>query len=103
MGLKIHCHICDKFIRDVDVNSVGGLTGKEMCRDCYDRVQGLFGDVEKAQKKFMADLEKLYKQAQMNFEKLDLVYANYIASGKDLYKNAESQLNALVRDAQHDK
>jgi len=47
MAVKIECSICGVFIKQVEPYEFQKLTGKEFCKDCGDKVNGVYRELDK--------------------------------------------------------
>ena len=54
MAVKVHCSICDKFIKDVDNYDFQKLTFQEICKKCGERVDNVYGKLDQ----MVSELEK---------------------------------------------
>ena len=61
MAVKVHCSICEKFIKNVEQYDFQKLTGEEICKKCGDRVSKVYGELDGLIGESTKEIEEYYE------------------------------------------
>ena len=95
MGAKIYCNVCDMLIKDVKLEEIGKITGKEICTACAKRIDSVFGQFAEVMKGFRESLERCHTEAQKEREAINKAFTAFKQKGERLLENAEKELKEL--------
>ena len=70
MAVKIHCSICDKFIKRVYEKEIQKITGREMCEDCGAEVTRIKKELDDMVTEVKKDLDKRHKSIMKRYHLL---------------------------------
>ena len=97
MGIRIHCKICEIFIKEAVGDDIQKLTGTEVCQECNTRVKKKMGDFDKLYAKNVEDINKLAKEADTYYKTIEQDRLKYVNNLKGLYPRfPKGSFNALT-------
>ena len=97
MAVKVHCSVCDVFIKNVEPFELQKLTGKEICADCAKKIADTMKVLDTSQKEYLAQIEKLHKEAKSKYMKLDEIYNHFSAQAKDMLVRMRAELEDMIQ------
>jgi len=103
MAVKIHCSICDKFIKEIDSYDFQKLTGEEICTKCGKKVSEVYSELDgmvDAFKKELALKQKRMDQITGAFKHTIKKYEDFINSFKT---TRTAELDNRMKDILGDK
>lgn len=98
MAVKVHCSVCEKFIKDIHGKDISALTGKEICSECGDKIDGLFKNMEDAVADFIAKSKVEYEELQKRMVALTKAHSKYESDAKSLLTTMSAELRRRQRD-----
>jgi len=66
--LKLFCHTCHKFIKEVEPIKAGKFTGEEICRDCRDVMDSALNEIKKISHRAQFAIKKKEDKAVADLE-----------------------------------
>ena len=97
MAVKVFCSACDAFIKDVDIQELQKLTGKEKCTDCGKKIQELYQFLDARIAKFNTDIENSVSQAKKKFGTLDAAHNKFYSDGQSFYKTTRAEIDSHLQ------
>lgn len=70
MALKLFCAFCEKYIKDLNKNDIGEVTGHELCEDCRDQVQDVYKQIRDVSNKSIMQIQRKRDQTLEQIETL---------------------------------
>ena len=67
--IKIHCSLCEGFIKDITLAEVSNLTGTEICQECKAKLNTVMVELRKIHIGYEKQLEELYTKAKADLDK----------------------------------
>ena len=98
MAVKVHCSICDKFIKDVSNHEFQRLTGEEICEGCGKKVKSVYGKLDK----LVSDSEKEIEESRKKMLKItgafNEIIKKYTDHVKSFHTTRTAEIDSKMRD-----
>ncbi len=98
MAVKIHCSICDRFIKAVDKNDLQKLNGEETCEKCGKKVKKAYGELDIMVKGFKEDLTLLNNRMVKVYKTLDNIYNKYLGDIQSFYTTRTAEFDKRMEN-----
>ena len=98
MAVKVHCNICDKFIKDIEQFEFQKLTGKEICAECGTKVKEVYDQLDEMTAKFRKQLDDKNANMVRTYKTLDTTYKKYMADIQSFYTTRSAALDRRMED-----
>jgi len=98
MAVKVHCSICDKFIKDVDNYEFQKLTGKEMCNKCGAKVSGMYQKIDNLKDDFAKEAILIQQRMKKTTESFNKVMERYSKDIASFYTTRTAEIDSRMQD-----
>ena len=98
MAVKTFCTICEKFIKDVTDYELKKLTGKEICTECADRVNGIIKNLGVKNQEHIQKLNVAHQTMMEKYKKLQSAHNSNVERINGMYRVARAELDSVLKE-----
>ena len=98
MAVRVHCSICDKFIKSIEQYDFQKLTGEEICQKCGKKVKKVQVELDELVKDSALEIEatrKRFLKIAGAFEDIVKKHTNHVSS---FHTTRTAELDAKIKD-----
>ena len=96
MAVSVECSICEKKIGGVAPNKFRELTGKEICKECEERLNNTLSELEQFAKDSIASIDAKHKALKTKLSKLDSACDSSKTQINDMLRVARNEITAKI-------
>jgi len=94
MAVSVECGICEKKIGGVAPNKFRELTGKEICKDCKERLDNTLKEIEQTAKNAIASIEAEHRKVKLKYSKMESALDSFKAQVTDQLRVVRNEIDA---------
>ena len=98
MAVKVHCSICDKFIKSVEQYDFQKLTGEEICEKCGKKVKKTYTELDDMVAEFKMELEANQKRMVKVTGAFQDIVKKYTNTIQSFYITRTAELDNRMKD-----
>lgn len=98
MGIKLVCSVCEAYIRDVPLNRVSTITGKELCVICEEKIENIYGEIEKIKKDTVIKINLVWDKANDELKSVERFRESTLHKCNVLFEQKSAQVAQAMKD-----
>ena len=98
MAVRVHCSICEKFVRNVEQYDFQKLTGHEICKKCGERVSKVYGELDKLVTDSTKEIEEHRKKMAKVTGAFNEIVKKYTENIKSFHITRTAELDNRMKD-----
>ena len=98
MAVKVHCNICEKFIKDVDKYDFQKLTGEEICTKCGEKVNKTYGKLDNMVAELEKDIADKTKRVKVVTNAFNDSVKRFSDELKSFHTTRRAELDSRIKD-----
>jgi len=98
MALNITCRVCGAFIKEVPIDKVSTITGKELCVLCDEKIKKIYKEIDELQKDTIVKVNEVWDKAREELKQVETFRQRIIHRCEALFNQKAAEVDTVIQN-----